>query len=132
MSKNNGLEAFRRKLARVPKSIRTQVDATNLKSAQEFVANARAAAPKDEHDLARTIRHHATDTGGQIVRAGGDETKVATPSGSYDYARAQEFGTSEHAANPYFFPIYRLFKKRWVSRRSRALNKAFKEFSNGR
>jgi hypothetical protein len=45
----------------------------------------------------------------------------------YDYALAQEFGTKEHPANPFFYPTWRLLRKRARSRINRAMKKAIEE-----
>lgn len=131
MAQGNGVADFNRRLARVPASIRKAVSAALEQNAKEWVKASRSAAPDDPttsgQDLKASIRHHATDTGGQVVRAGGPTTTVD----GCDYALAQEFGTQDMPANPFYWPIYRMLRKRFDSRRRRALNKAFKDFNNG-
>jgi len=121
---------FKRRMARVPAKVRDAVNAAIEKDAAEWVALAKQAVPRDPKDgtpLADSIRNYRTSTGGQVVRAGGETT---TKDG-YDYALANEFGTQKMSAQPFFWFSYRLIKKRFRPRRSRALNKAIKEINNG-
>jgi HK97 gp10 family phage protein len=134
MGKGYSIDEFRRRLARVPKAVRREVNTALEKNADEWVKMARRMAPKDPKDgtpLHDSIRHYQSDTGGQIVRAGGETTTKPSAGGPYDYAIGQEFGTQDMPASPFFWPSYRLLKKRFNSRRKRALNKAFKDFNNG-
>lgn len=130
-----GSAAFKAKLARVPEAIRDAVNEANRVNVEEWAQWARAAAPVGKDgtpDLRESIRTYKSETGGWVIRAGGETTTVLVQqgqSGSYDYARAQEFGTQDMPANPYFWTSYRLLKKRLNSRRRRALNKAIKAFN---
>lgn len=127
--------AFRKRLAKIPQAIRKQVNAAIEKDAQEWVGLARAIAPKDPEDgtpLHDSIRHYGTETGGQVVTAGGKTTTRPSAGGAFDYAVGQEFGTSQHPPSPFYWPSYRSLKKKFESRRRRALNKAVKEFNDGR
>ena len=69
------------------------------------------------------------------VRAGGPTTTRVVPhvSGafSYDYARGVEFGTVDTAAQPFFWPAYRLSRKSLKSRAKRAVTKAVKSTKKG-
>lgn len=130
MAKNWSTEEFRRALRKVAPAVARRGNEALEQNAGEFVKLAKSMAPVDPVDgtfLRESIRHHDTDTGGQIVRAGGPTTMRESEAGPYDYARAQEFGRADMEANPYFWPAYRLLKKRFVSRRRRAVNKAIKE-----
>lgn len=130
MAKNWSIDEFRAALRRVAPAIARRGNEALEQNAAEFVKAARAAAPVDPEGgsfLKDSIRHYETDTGGQIVRAGGKTTMRDSAAGPYDYARAQEFGRADMDPNPYFWPTYRLLKKRFVSRRKRAVTKAIKE-----
>lgn len=133
MARDDGFRDFARRMAKVPASIRRETSKAVAANAAEWVKVSKSTAPQDPEDgtpLHDSIRHYATETGGQIVRAGGATTTKPSAGGLYDYAVGQEYGTSEMPASPFFWPVYRSFKKRWASRRSRAMNKAFKEFHN--
>jgi HK97 gp10 family phage protein len=66
-----------------------------------------------------------------VIRAGGSTT--TTPGGAgkpaYDYARAVEYGTLHNAAQPFFFPTYRLMRKKMRSAMSRKISKRIKQYS---
>lgn len=131
----SGTADFKKRLMRLPKSIRDQVNAAIAKDAAEWVRLSRAIAPQDPEDgtpLHDSIRSFETDTGGQVVTAGGRTTTKQSAGGPFDYAVGQEFGTSSQDAQPFFWPAYRSFKKKFQSRRRRALNKAVKDFNDGR
>lgn len=126
--------AFKRRLAAIPAAVRKEVSKAIAKDAEEWVALSRAIAPTDPKDgtfLKDSIRHEPTETGGQIVRAGGETTTKEGQNGPYDYAIGQEFGTKDMPASPYYWPAYRTLKKRFTARRQRALNKAIKGLNDG-
>ncbi len=131
MAKGWNANEFKRRLALVPASVRKNSDAANLDSAKEWVSTAKRLAPDDPEttgaDIKGSIRNFRTETGGQAVVAGGETT---TRDG-VDYALQQEFGNSLHPAHPFFWPAWRLLRKRFFSRRRRAVNKAIKEFNDG-
>ena len=66
-----------------------------------------------------------------VIRAGGPTTTTQISGGkSYDYARAVEFGTEKGVtAQPFFFPSYRLTKKKMRSVMRRKITKTIKQFS---
>jgi len=127
---------FKRRLAKLPKKILAKTNQAIEQNADEWVRLSRSMAPVDPKDgvnLKPSIRHHETETGGQIVRAGGETTtRTMSDGSSFDYARGQEFGTVGFYGQPYFWPAYRLLKKKFRGRRSRAMGKAIKEFNDGK
>lgn len=131
--RNFDASAFKKRLAKLPAVVKREVNAAIEKDAREWVALAYTLAPKDPADgtfLAPSIRHYETETGGQVVQAGAEPTTKPVKSGQspeVDYAVLQEFGTEEMRPSPFFWPAYRLLKKKFKSRRQRALSKAFKE-----
>lgn len=130
MAKNWSTDEFRRALRRVAPAVAKRGHEAIDKNAKEFVEMAKRLAPVDPEGgsfLRDSIREHDTDTGGKIVRAGGSTTTRQSESGPYDYARAQEFGREDMQPSPYFWPAYRLLKKKFVSRRRRAVNQAIKD-----
>lgn len=65
-----------------------------------------------------------------VVKAGGASTTRQGGSGKpYDYARAVEFGTEHVAAQPFFFPTFRLMRKKMRSAMRRRITKRIKEYS---
>ncbi|NTA79620.1 hypothetical protein G6L13_03870 [Agrobacterium tumefaciens] len=131
----NGLAEFKRRLRKLPKSVVTEVNKAIAKDADEWVALSKRYVPKDPEDgtpLHDSIRHYETETGGQVVRAGGETTTRPSAGGKYDYALAAEFGTQMHQAQPFYYPAYRSLKKKFQNRRRRALSKAVKDFNDGK
>jgi HK97 gp10 family phage protein len=125
---------FKRRLQSVPRRIRAEVNAAIAKDATEWVRLSRHLVPQDPKDgtpLHDSIRSYETETGGQVVRAGGETTTKPSAGGPYDYALAQEFGNQEVPAQPFYWPAYRLLKKKFANRRARALRKAIKDANNG-
>lgn len=127
-------ERFYAKLrATVPK-IKDNLTDANRKSATEMVVMAKSLVPVAD-EMGGTLRDSIRMSPGRressfVVEAGGPTTTKVVQEGadgSYDYALAQEFGTVEVTAQPYFWPSYRVTKKRHKGRASRALNKAIKE-----
>ncbi|ORE94047.1 HK97 family phage protein [Stappia sp. 22II-S9-Z10] len=110
-AKLKGAEAMRKKFRAMPRELQQQVDKALDTSADEIARTARHYAPRDtgkgsgeigwrngEHDLQR------------VVYAADDDTF---------YMRFQEHGTEDQPAQPFFWPAYRLHKKR-VGRRIRS------------
>lgn len=134
MAKITGLRNIERRLARIPKAARAAVKPALDKSADELVAAQRSLAPLDDGTLKASIKWHESGELTRTVRAGGPTTTRPVRSGTsatYDYALAQEFGTTKMSANPFFWPGYRLLRKRIRNRIKRAISKAVKEEFGG-
>lgn len=64
------------------------------------------------------------------VVAGGYLTVRPSVSGQpFDYARADEFGTQKMKAQPFFFPTYRLMKKKIIAQMKRRIATQIKKYS---
>jgi HK97 gp10 family phage protein len=65
-----------------------------------------------------------------VIKAGGaSTTRHARDGKSYDYARAVEFGTEHVSAQPFFFPTFRLMRKKLRSSMRNKITKRIKEYS---
>lgn len=65
-----------------------------------------------------------------VIKAGGASTTTKVAGGKpYDYARAVEFGTEHVSAQPFFFPTFRLMRKKMRSAMSRKITKTIKKYS---
>lgn len=128
--KIKGRRAFGRRLKRIPKAVRLQVVKDLNLGADEMVDVAKRFAPKDTLGLEKSIRKEKGNRRLQVkVKAGGAATTRAVRNGvkaTYDYALADEFGTEKMTANPFFWPAYRLTKRRRKSRITRNANKIIK------
>jgi HK97 gp10 family phage protein len=90
------------------------------------------AAPHDEGNLEHSVRKVPDRTKDTVIRivAGGRLTiRPSVSSKPFDYARADEFGTVKMTARPFFFPTYRLTKKKMISAMKRRITKAIKSRS---
>ncbi|OYR26893.1 HK97-gp10 family putative phage morphogenesis protein [Brucella lupini] len=129
---------FKRRLSRLPQKVQKETNKAIEQNADEWVKWSRKLAPVDPEDgihLRPSIRHYETETGGQVVRAGGEATTRPVKNGqnaTFDYATAVEFGTVKMPAQPFFWTAYRLFRDKFGRRRSRAMNKAIKDFNDGK
>ncbi|MBS0237086.1 MAG: HK97 gp10 family phage protein [Proteobacteria bacterium] len=127
------IKSLRKKLEAIPKAAREAAMASLQKSADELVNAQKALVPVRSGALRDSIRAEARhDQLKIVVIAGGPTTTKAARAGhgSYDYSLGVEHGTAEMAAEPFFYPAYRLLKKRLRNRTKRAINKAVKqEFS---
>ena len=133
---DNGLSRLQRRMKAVPEKIRRAVRPAVEKSADEMVDMARRFAPVDDGTLRASIKHHAGPHDlSREVRAGGETTTRRVRAGAdatYDYALAQEYGSANHPAQPFFWPAYRLIRKRIKSRIRRAVGKAVRDFNDGK
>lgn len=133
--KIEGQAKLRRKLQAIPRVARREIEAAIQKSAAEMVVQMQNFVPVDEGILKSTIGFTFDRS---LLRAtivaGGEATTRPVREGAsatYDYAFAQEFGTQEMEANPFFYPAYRLGKRRAKGRITRAINKAAKQVAAG-
>jgi HK97 gp10 family phage protein len=128
MAVNKSVLAFKKLTDDLQKEIHDlAVDELN-RQADLLIDAMKQVAPKGETgDLEVSIRKLPGDTD-TIVRvvAGG---RLTTEEGDYDYARAAEFGTTNMAARPFFFPTYRLMKKKMRSTMKRKITASIKKRS---
>jgi HK97 gp10 family phage protein len=125
-------ELFRKLSQLVPETAKELAIANNA-SADEMVARAKSFVAVKSGTLRDSIRKEPAEGVAAVrVVAGGASTTKAVRAGadaSYDYALGQEFGTSEARGQPFFFPAFRLIRKRHKARATRAINKAAKAVS---
>lgn len=137
-----GRRKLERRLAAMPEAVRVEIRAAMEQSANEIVELMRRMVPIGEtrqlHDsigwtwgeapkgalvIARTRKSMAAKAGLSLtIYAGG---------GAAYYARFVEFGTLRMMAQPFFFPSWRLGRKRVRSRVTRATNRAARKVAAG-
>lgn len=119
----NKARFFAKLKSTVPK-MGNELRLTNAKSAKDMVASAVVLAPRGETgDLQASIRWgKGAGPTAYIVEAGGP----LTTKNGYDYSIGVEFGTRDTKAQPFFWPAYRLNRRRFRGRITRAINKAIK------
>lgn len=113
------LRRLQQRMDAIPREVRQVVQPALDKSAQELAARQRSLAPRDDGDLQASIRVEPGDH--ELAR------KVLAGDDRAFYARFVEFGTLEAEAQPFFYPAYRLLKKRLSGRIKRAISKSVKE-----
>lgn len=69
------------------------------------------------------------DTIVRVVAGGALTVRTSISGKSFDYARADEFGTQKMAAQPFFFPTYRLMKKKIIAAMKRRITIQIKKYS---
>lgn len=131
MADDGGLSRFQARMRAIPQAVREAVQPALDKGASELVASMRQIAPNEDGDLQASIRKEDGDHELSVkVAAGGAKTTKPVRSGadtSYDYALGQEYGTKKMPANPFFWPAFRLNRKRLANRIKRAIGKAVKD-----
>ncbi|UXN61720.1 HK97-gp10 family putative phage morphogenesis protein [Phyllobacterium zundukense] len=134
MAKSEQYSRIQRKVMSLPKAYLEATVPALEKSAEELADLQRRFAPEDtgalKNSIAVTGPKQATPAysqpGGSRVAA---ENEVLVTAGNSDvrYAHLVEYGTAEAEAQAYFWPAYRILKKRIANRVNRASRKAIKE-----
>lgn len=136
MPQNNGLAST---LAAIDRAARTPRETIlpALKKSGEELAQAQRILAEASRDSGALIESIAVTMPGETTppysqpggsRVAGD-TEVIVSAGNSDvrYAHLVEYGTASAEAQPYFWPAFRLLKKRLQNRIKRAAKKAVKE-----
>lgn len=128
------LARLNRRLAAIPVAVREAVKPALETSANEMAEAMKALAPEDTGALRDSI---TVTPGGQTTPAysqpGGSlpvpDNAVAITVGNTDvrYPHLQEYGTENASPQPFFWPSFRLYRKRAQRRISRSIGKAVRE-----
>lgn len=131
---DSGLDKLNRRLKAIPKAVREAVQPALKLSADEMAAAMRSLAPVDTGALKESITvTTAGNTTPAYSQPGGakvvPENAAVITVGNSDvrYPHLVEYGTAESPAHPYFWPAFRLYRKRATNRLKRAIAKAVKE-----
>ncbi len=140
-TKVEGADKLKRKMAGFPQQARREIARAMEQSAEEIVRLAKSLVPVDQGDLRDSIgwNWHGLPQGsvelGQVRTEGKGAGNLSIVIYAGDdkafYARWVEHGTSQRAAQPFFWPAYRALRKRVRSRTSRAVNKAARNVAAG-
>ena len=128
---NKSVEAFKKLTKDLQKEIHDAAVAELNAQGDTLVRQMISAAPYDEGNLQHSVRKIAGKSDTQIrVMAGGVLTvRPSVSSKPFDYSRADEFGTVNMPAKPFFFPTYRLMKKKMISTMKRRITASIKKRS---
>lgn len=118
-----GTDKLIRRLDRMPAQAKLRIRQALEQNADELLNSQRA--------LAQRNRRSGETINSLQKRQGAHELQVEVFS-DYFGARFEEFGTSKMAAIPFFFPAYRLLRKKFKTRVRSAINKSVKEAIRGR
>ncbi len=124
-----GRDLVRAVLAKIPKVAAVKLQTAMTASANELADLQRSRVPVKDGTLKASIRVEPFTRGGigALVKAGGPTTTKPVRAGQsalYDYSLAQELGTQEQLAQPFFFPSYRQSKTKIKRRASKAVKEA--------
>lgn len=139
--KIQNLERFKRKLAAMPVAAKEEIRAAIALSADEIVDLMKRLVSVDKGDLRDSIAWTwgdapkgttvvATTSRGAATAAGLVAT-IYAGGGDAFHAFWVELGTQHMSAQPFFFPAFRVGKKRAQSRIARATTKAAKKVAAG-
>jgi len=75
------------------------------------------------------VKQGNKDTVVRVLAGGSTTTRKGVTGKEFDYSRAAEFGTQQNGAQPFFFPTYRLMKKKIVASMKRRIALQIKKYS---
>ena len=122
-----------RRLNAIPKAVVNAVQPALRQSGDELAGTMRQLAPVDTGDLRDSIEVTLpgqstppySQPGGSKV-AGENQVLVTAGNEDVRYPHLVEYGTADAGAQPFFWPAYRLKKKRLTNRIKRSVSKAVK------
>jgi HK97 gp10 family phage protein len=131
-----GIEKLTKRLNAIPLAVREAAYPSLEKNGEELV-DAMKALAEPSRDTGALIESITLTKGGESTppysQPGGShvvpENAVAITAGNtaVRYPHLVEYGTTKAEAQPFFWPAYRLLKKRMVGRTKRAISKAVRE-----
>ncbi|MDX6806430.1 HK97-gp10 family putative phage morphogenesis protein [Terrihabitans rhizophilus] len=134
MAKSPGLARLEKRLAAIPVEVKRAIEPALQKSGDELVARMKLLAPVDEGHLRDSI---VATPAGQATppysQPGGAAlvpeltVRVTVGNDAVRYPHLVEYGTTDAAAQPFFWPAFRLSRKRLDSRIKRAISKAVRD-----
>jgi len=131
MAVNATVERFRKLTVDLQKEVHDLAVAELNTQAARLAETIRSVAPTDEGGLKHSVRvvPGKKDTIVRVVAGGQLTIRMSISAEPYDYARADEFGTVSMRARPFFFPTYRLMRKRIRSSMRRKITASIKKRS---
>ncbi len=123
-----------RRLKAIPVAVKKAVVPALQQSGSELVGAMRSLAPVDTGDLRDSIKYTMpgnstppySQPGGSRIAA---ENQVLVTAGNTDvrYPHLQEYGTVNNPPHPFFWPAFRLKRKKLANRIKRSISKAVKK-----
>ena len=129
-----GLKSFQARMRAVPKAARAAVRPALLSAGQDVADTIESLAPEDTGDLKGSVAVTGPgETTPPYSQPGGSmtmpETTVAVTVGNSHvrYPHLVEYGTANAPAQPFFWPGFRLSRKKAQAKIKRAIGKAIRE-----
>lgn len=127
--KVTGRQRLRKVLNKLPKTAKAELQQAMNEGGEKIVARQKSLVSVKSGTLRDSIHYVPFSKGGigVVIRAGGAATTKPVRQGqsaTYDYAMAQELGTQEMLAQPFFYTGYRYSKTAVKRRASKAVRKA--------
>lgn len=127
-------DRLKRRLDAIPRAVKAAVVPALAKSGQDLATMQRILAPRDSGALQDSIAVTLPgETTPPYSQPGGSRTakenEVLVTVGNSDvrYPHLVEYGTATAAAQPFWWPAYRLMKKKMANRIKRAISKAVRD-----
>ncbi|MGH7020670.1 MAG: HK97-gp10 family putative phage morphogenesis protein [Brevundimonas sp.] len=114
-------DRLRKKMKAIPVNVRKAARAQLKKNAEELVETQKGFAPVDAGALKDTIKQQDVSDSTRISR------RVSAGGPGVPYPAWVEFGHGQADPKPFFWPAYRLKRRLFKGRMSRAARKAIKE-----
>jgi HK97 gp10 family phage protein len=134
MARNLSVQQFKQLMDRIPKEVAKELEDAPFSEGERLASVMRSVVPQGVDDRRELMESIRVEPGRKplvaLVKAGGPLTTKEVRAGSgvgYDYSLANEFGTEKMQAQPFFWPTYRLMKKRLRSAISRKARKAIEK-----
>ena len=127
-------DRLKRRLDAIPRAVKAAVAPALITAGRDLSVTMRLLAPVDSGDLRNSI--HITAPGettppysqpGGSTTAGKNQVLITAGDSDVRYAHLVEHGTADAPAQPFFWPAYRLQKKKLSNRIKRAIRKAVRD-----
>lgn len=131
MAMNKSVLAFKKLTEKLQNEVHALAVAELNAQATDLAQLIESVAPVHEGVLRTTVKvvPGKMDTIVRVVAGGQKTVRRGVSSKDYDYARADEFGTVNMPAKPFFFPTYRLRRKKIKAAMKRKITASIKKRS---
>lgn len=116
---------FHLKMEQLPRAVRKDLATAAEQNAREVSARQVQTAPKDKGDLKNSHKATPIKSPVNVVR-----WRISAGDDKAFYARMIEFGTPRNAAQPWFYPSYRVLRAKLKRRNATAARRAIRRIAN--
>ncbi len=130
MATNVSVERFKKLCDELKAEVHALAVAELNAQADSLVDLMQSVAPRgDTGELIHSVRKIPGKSDTQVRIVAGGKATTDSAGRPYDHARAIEFGTVNMPAHPFFFPSYRLRKKKMIASMKRKITASIKKRS---